>query len=169
MEAQDAQRLAIYLMAKHGLTDKGWKFRFNKRLTTAGKAIEKRTGEKWIELSIMFVEINSEESVKNTILHEIGHALRGIKYGHDLQWKLVVRSIGGDGSTYCNSSTIQPSGIGRWLCTACGISKEIHRKPKEGVRYSCAKCLRKHGRTRMNTAQFELKLEYYAERRSENH
>lgn len=168
MKAQDAQRLAIYLMAKHGLTDKGWKFRFNKRLTAAGRATEKRAGEKWIELSIMFVEVNPEESVKETILHEIGHALRGVKYGHDLRWKLIVRSIGGSGNTYCNNSTIQPKGIGRWLCSACGSSKEIHRKPKDGVRYSCAKCLRKRGRTRVNIARFELKLEYYAERRSDN-
>ena len=40
---------------------------------------------------------STEENVKNTLLHEIAHALAGHEHNHDEVWKATARSIGCDG------------------------------------------------------------------------
>lgn len=162
MDAHKAKLLAVEKMREHGLFGKGWLFRFNNRKRSAGRALERTNGEKWIELSRPFVELNSEEQIVETILHEIAHALRGAKFGHDHEWRRIARSIGCTGERCYDASEMNVvKGIGRWLCEACGMKQEIHRRPKAGMRLACRKCLTRHGRTRENRLRFELKLEFY--------
>ena len=51
---------------------------------------------KVVELSTKLVEINDEDRVRLTILHEVAHALTE-GHGHDAVWKTKLLEIGGDG------------------------------------------------------------------------
>jgi predicted SprT family Zn-dependent metalloprotease len=164
LDLREAERLAADLMRRHGLTDKGWALRFNNRRKALGIAVKHR-GKRWIGLSLPFVRLNPPENVREVVLHEIAHALRGVEHGHDRQWRLIARSIGASGRSWYGEPIIVPKGIGRWVCDVCGSSSEIYRKPKSGVRYSCRQCLRRHGDTRANHFRFAMKLIYYSGRR----
>ena len=70
-------------MTRHGLH--GWAFRFNRCKQAMGLCVYHRRS---IELSIYFVERdNPVEEIRDTILHEIAHALVGPGHGHDKVWK----------------------------------------------------------------------------------
>ena len=80
-------------MAQHGLL--GWVFKFNRRKRQMGICFYPHQGRPGrIELSIYFVEKNSEEEIRDTILHEIAHALVGPKHAHDAVWRAKYIEIG---------------------------------------------------------------------------
>ena len=57
-------------------------------------------GKKHISLSRTLCELNSDEEVTDTILHEISHALAYERHeencGHDERWKKICIEIGAD-------------------------------------------------------------------------
>lgn len=89
MRIYDAARLARALMVEHGLV--GWTFRFDKAKRRFGVC---RYKVKVIGLSGYLTQMNEEARVRDTILHEIAHALAGPKIGHGPKWRQVCRSIG---------------------------------------------------------------------------
>ncbi len=78
--------------------------KMNNRLTSAfGRYRWNRLSNyKVVELSTKLVEINDEDRVRLTILHEVAHALTE-GHGHDIVWKRKLLEIGGDGKR-CYSS-----------------------------------------------------------------
>ena len=72
MEFQEVERMGRELMVVHGLGD--WHFGWNRRKRALGLC---RYQERRIELSAYFVRDNEAEIVRETILHEIAHALTG--------------------------------------------------------------------------------------------
>lgn len=89
----------------------------------------------------------SEQNVKNTLIHEIAHALVGKKHGHDAVWKAKAVSIGCDGSRCGRSfeSTPKPYvirckkgcwSVGRFRWQAVGdLLKRPCRKCGGGLEY----------------------------------
>ena len=77
MDLKPLQEAAARLMAEHGLT--GWTFGLTdaKRRLGVCKYRKKR-----IEISDYYARNNPEESVLETLLHEIAHALAGPEAGH---------------------------------------------------------------------------------------
>jgi len=104
MKIQKAQQLIEKLLAEHGL-NKRWNFRFSERMTsTFGKCSFKR---KEIILSAPLVRLASEVHVRNTILHEIAHALAGPNFGHGPRWRMFARKIGSSTSrTYSRDAQL---------------------------------------------------------------
>lgn len=103
MTHAQAFQLAVQLMERHGLLEAGWRFRWSRGKRQQGLCEIKRrrhpvTGEeieiKTIKLSAYLVALNSDEEVRDTILHEIAHALAGIENGHNEKWKAICRRIG---------------------------------------------------------------------------
>jgi predicted SprT family Zn-dependent metalloprotease len=94
MKIADATKLAREKITQHGLT--GVRFSINKRLkNTLGRYMEIHGGfNRAIELSYDFVVNNDEAAVLDTILHEIAHAIAGVKADHGPAWKAVCRQIG---------------------------------------------------------------------------
>jgi predicted SprT family Zn-dependent metalloprotease len=99
MDLTRAEALARELMDLHGVSD-GWEFGWSRSVLKYGQA--KRTWRRGvyvneIVLSKRLTEVSEEAKVRDTILHEIAHALVGLEHQHDSIWKAKCLEIGGDG------------------------------------------------------------------------
>lgn len=104
MTELEVKKMALDLMKQHGLVKEGWVFRMGRGTRCFGKCrIKPAQGLKEISISKHLSAVNTPERVKRTILHEIAHALVGIRHGHDYVWKRKCIEIGGDGQR-CFSS-----------------------------------------------------------------
>ena len=136
MELFEANQLAKLLMTKHGLLLKGWRFEFDRSKRRFGAC---RHGSKRITLSTELTLLNDEKTVKDTILHEIAHALVGFSHGHDWVWKMKALEIGCNGEIYYDTKeVITPESKYKAVCTSCGHIFKKHRLPK--ARKSCGFC-----------------------------
>jgi predicted SprT family Zn-dependent metalloprotease len=135
MEFSDAQRMALELMAVHGVAD--WAFGWNWRKRSLGLC---RYRERRIELSRHFVRSNGEGIVRETILHEIAHALAGEKAGHGKAWKLACGRVGCLPERCDKGEAVMPRGRWGGKCGACGKEYWRHRRPDRGARYWCRGC-----------------------------
>jgi len=152
MTQREALQLARQLMAAHNVSD--WGFGFNRRKRSLGLC---RYGEHRIELSAHFVHANDEAAVRDTILHEIAHALAGPEAGHGSRWKSICRRIGAVPER-CDRSAQMPTG--RWLatCPACGHMYTRHRRPLKGRQYMCRTCGPEQGRIEFKMAASAMSL-----------
>lgn len=91
MELQQAKTMALELMEQHGLIADGWTFEWDFKVKRWGIC---RHSNKTIGLTIEPVLANDESSARDTILHEIAHALVGHGAGHGKLWKDKCREIG---------------------------------------------------------------------------
>ena len=129
----EVRKLALELMACHGL--EGWKFAFNRRKRALGLC---RYGTKAIELSIYLVDANTAEEVRDTILHEIAHALVGPGHAHDAVWKAKCAEVGAKPER-CGEADM-PEGRWKASCPKCGVGFSRHRRPKRLRGWSCKPC-----------------------------
>ncbi|WP_372728650.1 SprT-like domain-containing protein, partial [Nocardioides sp.] len=131
----DAARLGRTLLDEHGLTD--WTLVFDRAKRRAGIC---RPGLKQIGLSGPLTELHPESEVRDTILHEIAHALVGPGHGHDQVWQAKARRIGCTGLR-CTAPDL-PKIEGDWVgrCSA-GHQVTRHRRPTRPA--ACAQCSRR--------------------------
>lgn len=136
MELVKAQRLAEKLIYKHNLDVKGWTFSFDNARRRFG-CCKYRT--KKITLSKILTLLNDEGRVKNTILHEIAHALTP-GHHHDWVWRQKAIEIGCDGNR-CYNSKIVATPEPRYIATCVGCGKE-HKKNRIHTNRvsSCGSC-----------------------------
>jgi len=140
MELNRATEIATSLMNLHGLPD--WLFRLNKSKRCLGVC---KAGERTIELSAAYVFQNSEEHVRDTILHEIAHALVGIQHGHDNVWKEMCVILGCLPKA-CDNTAVLPEGSWQARCSSCLTSFTRHRRPDSLSGMHCRKCGPERGR-----------------------
>ncbi len=89
MNITRAKIMAKKLMTDHRLI--GWRFFFSKECQEAAMTwYEHRV----IEFSKVYFKQNNTRWCKDTILHEIAHALIGFEHGHNLVWKTICCQIG---------------------------------------------------------------------------
>jgi predicted SprT family Zn-dependent metalloprotease len=132
--ASRAQQMAVQLMADHGLHR--WQFRFNRCKRAMGLCVFHR---RRIELSIHFVERdNPIAEIRDTILHEIAHALVGPGHGHDEVWKRKCVEVGARPSRCGNAD--MPEGKWKARCGACGRKFHRHRRPQQSDGWFCPEC-----------------------------
>ncbi len=129
-----AQELAVRLFAAHGLSE--WSFAFNRSKQQMGCC---RFGPKVIELSRHFTERNTLDLIRDTLLHEIAHALVGPGHGHDAIWKAMCLRVGAKPERLSNEPDMPP---GRWqaICEGCGMRHHKHRRPKRMKGWFCCRC-----------------------------
>lgn len=135
----EAKQLALELMAAHRLA--GWRFAFNRRKQSMGLCVYDRHT---IELSLHFVERNSKEEIRDTILHEIAHALVGPKHGHDKVWKAKCVEIGAR-PVRCGEADM-PEGRWQARCGGCGKKYDRHKRPKRTRGWFCRACGAERGK-----------------------
>jgi predicted SprT family Zn-dependent metalloprotease len=138
--ACEVQGLARALLLAYGLRD--WSFAFNRRKQEMGLC---RFDDKCIELSLHFIERNPDEAIRDTLLHEIAHALVGPGHGHDRLWKQKCREIGARPERVCHEVNM-PEGSWQATCGNCGMVHHRHRRPKHLIGWHCRHCGRVRGR-----------------------
>ena len=130
MDLNKAEELCIELMNKHGLSH--WKFQYDNSIRRFGVCKYNTYNESGvIGLSKKLVAVNEEKQVRDTILHEIAHALtRG--HGHDAVWKAKCIEIGAKPER-CYSSKDTNIAEMRYqaVCGGCGRKHQKSRMKKQ--------------------------------------
>ncbi|ABS02736.1 SprT-like domain-containing protein [Kineococcus radiotolerans] len=130
MDAGEAVAMAEGLLAEHGLA--GWAVVLDRARTRAGVC---RADRREIGLSGPLTALHSPAEVRDTVLHEIAHALVGPAHGHDAVWRATALRIGCSGER--TSSAARPEGPWAGTCPA-GHRTTRHRRPVRVV--ACGRC-----------------------------
>ena len=132
MDPTHAERLAHDLMRMHKVHHE-WSFKFDRSKVCFGKC---NYSKKQISLSRYLVELNDEKEVRDTILHEIAHALAPRGAGHGPAWRSVAVSIGCNGTRCYGSEVVRPHPKFKGTCPSCKLVIYRHRRAE----IACAKC-----------------------------
>lgn len=141
MKLSKAKTLAIELMQEWDLTPR-WSFEFDNAKRRFGCC---KIGKKKITLSKHLTKRNKLEDVKDTILHEIAHALdyedRG-KSDHSEHWKRWARKVGADDSRCYDGDKINGVEYKYYdYCPNCGQKSGRHRaRSHKKLLASCGQC-----------------------------
>ncbi|NAZ88426.1 M48 family peptidase [Kineococcus sp. T90] len=130
MDVREAVAMAEELLAEHGLA--GWTVVVDRARTRAGVCREDR---RQIGLSGPLTALHAPEEVRDTVLHEIAHALVGTRHGHDAVWRETARRLGCSGTR--TTSAPRPAGRWRGVCPAGHVATR-HRRPARLV--ACGAC-----------------------------
>jgi hypothetical protein len=143
MILHQAENLVLDLMYQHGLTQQGWRFKFDNAVRRLGQC---KHAKRIITLARHATLVNDSTAVKKTILHEIAHALCGFHEGHGPVWKAKCLEIGGDGQRLGNIAVRAPHKY-KLFCVDCTYTWKYYRKPKLGPCYihKCAALLKRIG------------------------
>ncbi|CAA9584301.1 MAG: hypothetical protein AVDCRST_MAG86-3267 [uncultured Truepera sp.] len=146
MNIDDACALAHVLLDKHGLHN--WSFAFNRRKRAFGLCDYSR---RTIYLSSVLTELNGEAEVRDTLLHEVAHALAGHCAGHGPIWREIAQKVGArPRRCYRAEEVQQPPSKYLLVCPSCNASTPLHRRP---IRvYACRSCCE-----RLNGGGFSVK------------
>ncbi len=132
MDLRAALALADGLLAEHGLHD--WTATLDRAKTRAGAC---RFAARQVSLSGPLTRLHSEREVRDTILHEIAHALVGPGHQHDAVWRATALRIGCSGERCVSPDA--PRVQGDWVGTCpAGHQRHRHRRPQRPQ--SCARC-----------------------------
>ncbi len=123
MDLHDAHDLALELLAEHGLV--GWRVDFDRAKSRAGIC---RYTDRVIGLSAPLTRLHSEAEVRDTILHEVAHALAGPRAGHGPRWQAAARRIGSSGERCVPTSAPRVPGAWVGVCPQ-GHTADRHRRP----------------------------------------
>ena len=126
----DCVAVAETLIQQHGLN--GWSFQFDSAQKRAGACA---FNTKVISLSRFYCINASDAQVRDTVLHEIAHALAGPKHNHDATWKRIARSIGCTADR-CHTADFAPA---KYIasCSRCGWHQKKNRRLRGGVCKTC--------------------------------
>ncbi|SEA68973.1 Predicted Zn-dependent metalloprotease, SprT family [Bowdeniella nasicola] len=127
MDLNELRDFALTLMREHDL--QGWTFGYDRATRRAGLC--NYTHHK-ITVSRHLMRLYSEAEAKDTVIHEVAHAIAGPLAGHGPIWKHVARSLGGSASVSVGRDAPRVPPKYRGVC-ACG--REFHRMrlPSEGL------------------------------------
>ena len=132
MDVARAVELGRELLERHGLRD--WSIVLDRAKRRAGVC---RPARKEIGLSAPLTALHPEAEVRDTLLHEIAHALVGPHRGHDDLWRATALRIGCSGQR-C-SSPDAPAIEGDWVGTCpAGHRRTAHRRPSRPS--ACGRC-----------------------------
>lgn len=138
MKLQEAKDLALKLMTKHGLSNQ-WRFEFMNSKCAIGQCRQIRgRNYGWIRLSTHLIPALDEAEVKDTILHEIAHALVGCHHGHDWTWQGKAMEIGCSGERTASIDVAnQVNHKYKATCPCCQKVLGMSRKPKRNYWCKC--------------------------------
>lgn len=148
MELQSAINLAKNLMNQHGVNvpvdiNSGKNVlayvNFKKNIVT------NKYDPTLISISRYHIQLNDENEVKETILHEIAHVLRGWeqKHAHDWRWRIIAKQIGCSGNRTADEKiTNFVQGRFQAKCPTCGKVYHRHRITKKllHANWRCIPC-----------------------------
>lgn len=127
--------MAQSLMLEH-IEDREWRFGFDNGRRRAGLCSytdKKITVSKYLSL------VHSIDDVRQTMLHEIAHALCGPKEGHGKKWLATAKRLGYRNETYTGDEIAKEFAPYRGVCPS-GHQHYRYQRPKR--LYSCHHCAR---------------------------
>ncbi|NYF98372.1 SprT-like domain-containing protein [Janibacter cremeus] len=132
MDIQDARVLARELMDEHGLGD--WTLVLDRAKRRAGVC---RYTDRAIGLSAHLTRLHTLDQVRDTVLHEIAHALAGPRAAHGPRWRATATAIGASPDRCLPEDAARIPGS--WLGTCPrGHTVDRHRRPSRVL--SCRRC-----------------------------
>jgi predicted SprT family Zn-dependent metalloprotease len=127
VNTREIEQLAHDLMAEHGLTALGWRFKWDNSKNRGGQC---RFNKREIGLSKPIFSLpQNQHGARNTILHEIAHALAGPSAGHGPQWRRQARAIG------CTAERCHTLEVIFKYLGSCGCG-EVHKRQRLPRMYS---------------------------------
>ena len=132
MHPTNARMMARQMLDEQGLYGWGFKINTNKRRLGVCKYIHRR-----IEISKFHLD-DGEDAVKDTIAHEIAHAVVGRGHGHDHVWRSKAIELGSSGNRLGKPMEAVTY---KWqtVCPKCGVIGVTHRRHCK-KRFSCRRC-----------------------------
>ena len=128
MNLKMAERLALRLMTKHGVSN--WHFKWSKAKTSFGHC-NYHTRE--IALSSVLTNIADDAHVRETILHEIAHAWTPGEH-HSNVWADKCREIGGNGRRLATLEITDEQRPPKWVMVyGTYIVNRYYRKPNKST------------------------------------
>lgn len=130
------EKFAHETLKQYGLTEKGWKVEWMKKKSALGTC---NYVNKTILLSATVLPINDFDVARNTVLHEVAHALAGPGSGHGNRWKTEAIRVGADPHA---RTEIPVSPEFKWIgiCPRCGETIGRHRLTTKAKRVACRAC-----------------------------
>ncbi|UFU03246.1 SprT-like domain-containing protein [Ruania suaedae] len=135
MELEAAWTLGRGLLDQHGLTD--WRLAFDSARRRAGLC---RYDRRTISLSRHLVPLHDEAAVRETVLHEIAHALAGPRSGHGQKWREIAVRIGASGQRCLPPDAPAPPAPWEGRCRAGHVHQRFRRPARP---MACARCARR--------------------------
>jgi predicted SprT family Zn-dependent metalloprotease len=133
MDLKELADIASQEMTKNGLHDWTFGLADTKRQLGVCKYRKKR-----IEIAEYYALNSSPETVLDTLLHEIAHAIAGPSAGHGPAWKAVAIRLGATPRACDNShKTVVEPGDWQATCTACKKTFHRYRRPRSLSGYRC--------------------------------
>ena len=126
--------LARALMDQHGLTN--WVLKTDDAKRRFGCC---DYNSRQISISRRHYLYSRDEDIKDTILHEIAHALVGPGHGHNRVWKAKCVEIGAKPLRCGKTASEAYNEDAKWFTECCGKKGFRYRKPRTGT-YICRTC-----------------------------
>src|SRR3954469_19430528 len=135
MDLKQLETIAVEELRQHGL--RGWTFGLARTRRRLGACKYKA---KRIEIAEYYARNSPPETVLDTLLHEIAHALAGPAARHGPAWKAIAVRLGATPRA-CETSHQAVTEPGDWQasCPACEKTFHLYRRPKRPGGYRC-KC-----------------------------
>jgi predicted SprT family Zn-dependent metalloprotease len=125
------------LIRLHGLHLLGWRAEVDNAKRRLGLCSHRK---RVISLAHLHCLHSSPEAIRNTILHEIAHALVGPGKGHGPAWQAMASKIGARPERCSTIEDYDKHNAGAPWVAACGCQKFYrYKKPRAG-KYFCKRC-----------------------------
>jgi predicted SprT family Zn-dependent metalloprotease len=133
MDLNQLEAIALREMRANGLH--GWTFGLARSRRRRGVC---KYREKRIEVAAYYARHSPEESVLDTLRHEIAHAIAGPAAKHGPKWKAVAVRLGArPRSCETSGQAIVEPGDWQATCSACNTTVHLYRQPRSLTGYRC--------------------------------
>ena len=127
------RELAAAEMQLHGLTQQSWTVKYDHARARAGRCKHRA---KVLSFSRNLIARGSPADMRNTLLHEIAHALAGPRHGHDRTWRALALRIGCNGNQ-CHNMELASA---KWTYQCSAGCWHVARFKRSYTGATCKQC-----------------------------
>lgn len=153
LHLKDLAAFADQKLKEFGLHEQGWRFQFDRARARFGCC---RFDARLITVSRALALVNTEEECRDTVLHEIAHAIAGKEAGHGPVWKKACLLVGAKPVRCYNADTVRQPDPRYWaVCPRCEHRVGYFKRPAT-IR-ACRRCCVKYSGGRYDE-RFKLRV-----------